>query len=212
MARRGYARDEIDDLSDEECRELLTALLEEVPGTVDSVRRRLARDRYHDDSIVGPHHEADTTDRRRARDRRVEEDRRYGRDWRSSRDEGDPDYDPESELPPSEQRQRRQEIDAYNRALRRKADDAHHKIEADLAREAAQSDQSVAGYSSSHDPQVRQVIDARRKRARDRANDEHHRIEQDYRKHHRGAADAAPAPSFGERFPETTRVGFNNLF
>jgi len=45
MARRyAYARDEIADRSDEECRELLTALLEEVRGTVDSIRGRMGRD------------------------------------------------------------------------------------------------------------------------------------------------------------------------
>ena len=67
MARRyAYARDEIADLSDEECRELLTALLEEVPGTVDSIRGRMGRDR-----------------------------RRYGRDWRSDRDQNNEQRYPE---------------------------------------------------------------------------------------------------------------------
>ena len=115
MARRyAYARDEIADRSDEECRELLTALLEEVPGTVDSIRGRMGRDR-----------------------------RRYGRDWRSGRDQNNEQHYPEfaggatsevSEVPPSEQRAHAQQIQDWHSRGRQRSQDEHRKVEEDLAR------------------------------------------------------------------------------
>lgn len=69
MARK-IAGDVLDELDNDACRALLMALLDEVPGTVDAVWRRMGRDRggrggrdYRDTDIVGPRHEADAVDR-----------------------------------------------------------------------------------------------------------------------------------------------------